>query len=141
MTTPSLDHVGLSVADLDAQAAWYGAALGLRSVLPFELAGLGVRGVFVVSDEGWALELLERSGSRAPAPAPDAASALLTHGYGHICLRVGDLDAAHTGLLAAGATEKMAPQASPEPGVRMSFVADPEGNLIELHDRSGPVTG
>jgi hypothetical protein len=33
----------------------------------------------------------------------------------------------------------MPPQAAPEPGVRMSFVSDPEGNLIELLDRAGPV--
>jgi hypothetical protein len=33
----------------------------------------------------------------------------------------------------------MAPQDAPEPGVRVSFVADPEGNLIELLDRTGPV--
>jgi hypothetical protein len=30
----------------------------------------------------------------------------------------------------------MTPRASPEPGVRMAFVADPEGNLIELIDRT-----
>jgi glyoxylase I family protein len=29
----------------------------------------------------------------------------------------------------------MAPQPSPEPGVRMSFLADPEGNLVELVQR------
>ena len=29
----------------------------------------------------------------------------------------------------------MPPQPSPEPGVRMSFLADPEGNLIELVER------
>jgi len=29
----------------------------------------------------------------------------------------------------------MPPCAAPEPGVRMAFVADPEGNLVELLDR------
>jgi hypothetical protein len=29
----------------------------------------------------------------------------------------------------------MSPSQSPEPGVRISFVSDPEGNLIELLDR------
>jgi predicted enzyme related to lactoylglutathione lyase len=29
----------------------------------------------------------------------------------------------------------MPPQPAPEPGVRMSFLADPEGNLIELVQR------
>ena len=30
----------------------------------------------------------------------------------------------------------MTPRPSPEPGVRMAFVADPEGNLVELLDRT-----
>jgi glyoxylase I family protein len=30
----------------------------------------------------------------------------------------------------------LAPAAAPEPYVRMAFVADPEGNLIELLDRT-----
>lgn len=134
-----LDHVGLSVADLDAQSAWYVHTFGLRASTPFEIAPLGLRGVFVVGDEGFALELLERAGSR-PGPRPrDSAEALLTQGYGHICLRVTDVDATHAGALANGALERMAPQGSPEPGVRMSFLADPEGNLIELLDRRGAV--
>jgi glyoxylase I family protein len=31
----------------------------------------------------------------------------------------------------------MPPCAAPEPGVQMAFVADPEGNLIELLHRPG----
>ena len=45
------------------------------------------------------------------------------------------LDEVHGRLLGLGAREVMAPQPSPEPGVRMSFLADPEGNLIELVER------
>jgi lactoylglutathione lyase len=136
-----LDHVGLSVADLDAQAEWYCRALGLRTSTPFEVAPLGLRGVFVVGDTGLAIELLERAGSAPGLQAPDTATALLTRGYGHICLRVTDVDATHAALLAAGASERMPPRESPEAGVRMSFVADPEGNLIELLDRATPVGG
>lgn len=134
----TFDHAGLSVADLDAQRDWYVAAFGLHPANPFELPTLGLRGVFVVSDEGWAIELLERTGSHPGLQAPDSATALLTRGYGHIALRVSDIDGTHAALLAAGASERMAPQASPEPGVWMSFVADPEGNLIELLDRATP---
>jgi lactoylglutathione lyase len=134
-----LDHVGLSVADLDAQAAWYTKALGLHISTPFEIPALGLRGIFVTDGTALTVELLEREGSRSGLQAADAPSAALTRGYGHICLRVRDVDATHKGLLAAGAFERMKPQNAPEPGVRMSFVADPEGNLIELLDRAGPV--
>ena len=134
-----LDHVGVSVADLDAQIAWYSRAFDLTEALPFEIAALGLRGVFLVGPDGLALELLERHGSKPGPRAPDQAAALLTQGYGHICLRVDDVDALHRRLLEAGAGERMAPQAAPEPGVRMSFVSDPEGNLIELVDRKTAV--
>lgn len=134
-----LDHVGISVADLDAQTQWYISALGMHTATPFRVAAIDVRGVFLVGDNGIVIELLERTGSRAGPQAPDIATSLLTRGYGHLCLRVTDVDATHAALLDAGADERMAPQQSPEPGVRMSFVADPEGNLIELLDRAGPV--
>ena len=39
-------------------------------------------------------------------------------------------------LVALSARAVMNPRPSPEPGVRMAFVADPEGNLLELLDRS-----
>lgn len=136
----SLDHIGLAVADLDAQTRWYANTLGLEIVSPFELTELGIRGVFVVDRaEQWAIELLHRDGSRPGLHAADPPEALLTHGYGHICLRVADVDATHARLLAAGAEDRMSPRAAPEPGVRMAFVADPEGHLIELLDRRGPV--
>lgn len=133
------DHVGLSVADLDRQAAWYCAAFDLHETTPFEVAPLGLRGTFVVGAPGLAIELLERQGSGPGIQAADQAEALLTRGYGHVCIRVEDVDATHARLLALGAGERMPPQAAPEPGVRMSFVSDPEGNLIELLDRAGPV--
>ena len=134
-----LDHIGLSVADLDGQAAWYSGAFGFMTSTPFEVAPLGLRGTFLIGDNGLAIELLERQGSRPGIQARDQAEALLTRGYGHICLRVDDVDTLHARLLEQGAGERMPPQPAPEPGVRMSFVSDPEGNLIELLDRAGPV--
>jgi len=137
-----LDHVGLSVADLDAQTAWYSSTLGLEPSSPFALDALGIRGVFLVDRQNqWAIELISRDGSEPGLQAPDPPTALLTQGYGHICLRVDDVDATYDRLLAAGATERMAPRAAPESGVSMAFVADHEGNLIELLDRPGPVGG
>ena len=133
-----IDHVGLSVKDLDAQTKWYCNNLDLRAVDPFVIPPISLRGVFVVGNDGFSIELLEREGSRPGLQAPDTATALLTRGYGHICIRVEDVEAWHERLLAAGATERMAPQDSPSVGVRMSFVADPEGNLIEIINRKGP---
>jgi len=134
-----LDHVGLSVADLGAQADWYSRALGLEQREPGGIPAVGLRVVFLVHPEhAWAIELLHRPGSQ---PTPRAASApehVLTQGYGHICLRVDDVDGMYEQLIAAGAASIMPPGESPVSGVRMAFVADPEGNFIEMLDRPGP---
>ena len=52
-----------------------------------------------------------------------------------------DLDDAYDRAVARGARPVMAPCPSPEPGVRMAFVADPEGNLVELLHRGAARPG
>jgi lactoylglutathione lyase len=133
----TFDHVGISVADLGTAADWYCAALGLAREFEFEVPQAALRGAMLLSPAGYRVELLERAGSAAAGPAPAGPDeAALQRGYGHMCLDVADVDAAHARLLAAGAADRMPPRAAPEPGVRMAFVADPEGNLIELIDRT-----
>jgi lactoylglutathione lyase len=131
------DHVGISVADLGAATDWYCRALDLQPEFEFGLPHLAMRGVMLLSRTGYRIELLERAGSAPAGPAPsDPDEAALRRGYGHMCLDIPDVDAAHAALIAIGAADQMPPRASPEPGVRMAFVADPEGNLIELIDRT-----
>ena len=131
------DHVGISVADLGKAADWYCGALGLAREFEFDVPHVGLHGAMLLSPSGYRVELLERDGSARHDPPPGSPDeAALRCGYGHMCLDVPDVDAAHAWLLAAGAADRMTPRASPEPGVRMAFVADPEGNLIELIDRT-----
>ena len=94
------------------------------------------RGVMLRSPEGHRLELLCRDGNGPGLQAADPVEAALTRGFGHVAFDVPDVDRAYDALLTAGATDRMSPRPSPEPGVRMAYVADPEGNLIELLDRS-----
>ena len=134
--TAIFDHVGLTVGDLDAAVDWYGRALELCEEFRFELPAFGFRAVMMIGATRYRIELIERAGSR-PGPRPaNPVDAALTRGYGHICLDVEDVDVAYAKLLAVGAEDRMSPRPSPEPGVRMAFVADPEGNLIELLDRA-----
>jgi len=130
------DHVGLNVADLEAMTAWYVDALELEVEFEFALDHLDFRGVMLHSTAGHRIELLSRVGSVAGLQAPNPVEAALTRGFGHVAFDVPDVDAAYDGLLAAGATDRMSPRPSPEPGVRMAYVADPEGNLLELLDRT-----
>ncbi|MFJ9380725.1 VOC family protein [Streptomyces sp. NPDC101455] len=129
------DHVGISVPDLEAATAWYRAALDLTAAPVFSVPGTDLRGVMLLHDGGFRIELLHRPGARPGLRAGTALAAAGTLGIGHLCLCVEDVDAAYARLVAAGARDSMPPQAAPRPGARMAFVADPYGNLIELLDR------
>ncbi|GAA5026759.1 VOC family protein [Microbacterium fluvii] len=136
----ALDHVGLSVADLDAQAAWYADALGLVPTPAMSNPAIGVRTQYLVDPEdGWAIELLERVGSNPGLQASSPTEAILTRGYGHLCLRVADVAARFAALVAGGARVISAPGPSPMSGLILAYVADPEGNLIEVIERPVPL--
>jgi len=89
------DHVGLSVADLDAAVA--------------------LEGVMLIHESGWRFELLSRGGARPGIAATNLAEAALTLGYGHFALEVSSARSAYDDLLAAGATDAMSPRPSPDP--------------------------
>lgn len=124
-------HVGVSVSDLDASKKWYADVLGMTEGYAFEIPPFGVRGCFMAG-YGTRVELMERAGSAGGIGGHQPPAALLTRGYGHIAFATSDLDADYAEIAARGATRVWDPRPSPEPGVRMAFVADIDGNLIEL---------
>ena len=134
--TGRFDHVGLTVGDLPAMTAWYCAALKLEVEFEFALSHVEFKGVMLRSPEGYRVELLWRPENSLGLQAANPVEAALTRGFGHLALDVPDVDVASAALLAAGATDRMSPRPSPEPGVRMAYVADPEGNLLEVLDRT-----
>jgi lactoylglutathione lyase len=127
-----LHHAGLSVPDLERSLTWYCAALGLRPGFRFEVPPIGLRGAFALGDDDRGVELLEQVGSAPGVAKTDPPSANAVHGHNHVCFQVDDLDTAHARLIACGAVDVWGPRDSPEPGVRMAYVTDPDGNLIEL---------
>jgi lactoylglutathione lyase len=130
------DHVGLAVADLAAEASWFCEVFGLvpELALRVELMDLSIR-MLIHPGFGYRVELLHRPGSAAGGRPGTPAEAALRDGYGHVAFDVTDLEAAYERAVARGARPVMPPCPSPEPGVRMAFVADPEGNLVELLHR------
>ncbi|MFE2431045.1 VOC family protein [Streptomyces sp. NPDC059373] len=139
MTVVRFDHVGISVPDLEAAIAWYCEALQLTAAPVFAIPGTDLRGVMLLHESGYRIELMHRPSALPGLAAGSALEAAGTLGFGHICLCVDsadEVDAEFARLIAAGATVRMAPQAAPRAGARMAFVADPYGNLIELIDRA-----
>src|ERR1700677_2708830 len=131
-----INHVGLAVADLGAAAVGVCDGVGLVQELTLRVDAIDLSiAMLIHPSHGYRLELLHRPGSAADGKPGNPAQAALREGYGHVAFDVTDLDAGYDRALARGARPVMPPGPSPEPGVRMAFVADPEGNLIELLHR------
>lgn len=132
-TTARIHHVSLSVADLDAQQAWYDTAFGLDTVEErLELPEAGIRTLVLSDAAGLRLEFVQRPGSTPSAPGdPFAATAVQT--FTHLALQVPDLDAAFDRLTGeCGAPVISPPAPGVTEGMRYAYVSDPEGNLLEL---------
>ena len=129
--TITAHHVGLTVADIDRSQAWYAKALGFELQLGFELPG-GVRGAMLQTAGGARIELFEVPGAAEGMSWADPPTAMKERGFGHVAFETADLDAAHAQAIDAGAAPVWKPRQSPEPGRRMAFIHDPDGNLIEL---------
>jgi lactoylglutathione lyase len=131
MQPSRIHHVGSPVSDLDLSVAWYREALGLTHE-----AAAGVPGgvAFMVAPTGERLELLAVDPQNSAWDDPILA---LRAGVGHTAWTVDDCDAAHARAVEAGGRSVWTPRDTREPGLRIVFVADPDGNLVELLSRDG----
>jgi len=141
MTAPApevlrFDHVGASVADLDRSARFYGDVLGFTTVEhAFTLPGHDIRGVVLINPAGVRVELFERQGS-VPGRAGHPTEGALTRGWFQFGLAVTDLRATYARVVAAGATPVFEPRVAPDGKTLFAFVGDPDGNLVELLQRT-----
>jgi glyoxylase I family protein len=132
----SIDHVGVDVNDLPAQIDFYRRAFDLEIFVEGDVPEYNFRAAMLVSPTGWHLELFKRDGA-APRPVPDDPDG--QHdvlGLSHVCFAVNDLEAALDRLVSFGAAMRLPP--IPYPGMpewRLAYLADPEGNLVELISR------
>lgn len=113
---PTLDHIGIAVADVEQAIAFYRDALGLTIEAPEEVPTQRVRARFIPVGDA-ALELLEATADDSPI-----AKFVAKRGPGihHITLRVPDIRAALAALQARGV--RLVDEA-PRPGAHGSLVA------------------
>lgn len=130
----ALDHVAITVSDMDRSLAFYRGLLGCE-----------VLGQLVLDEGTFKLVYLRRGAAylelfahRAPAgsgaegaSAADANAAAPPTGFQHVAFHATDVDAAAATLEAAGVPFDQPPRDAPG-GVRLAFVRDPDGNLVEL---------
>jgi methylmalonyl-CoA/ethylmalonyl-CoA epimerase len=129
-----LEHVAISVSDLDRAVAWYAAAFGFDEVARSGKPALQVRAALLRLG-GNLLELFE---PYEPLPLPDGEDTLHTAlrrlGTKHIAIAVDDIHEAYAHLQSIGAefdTEVTAGSTS-----CFFFCKDPDGILIEVIQRT-----
>lgn len=140
MTAPSnLDDVEVDVTDLGGMAAWCSAALDLTVDFDF-------------TTDAIARWHHARERRRLPAPTSSQAEQLgwptRRHTRGrcphtlivYTALNVDSVDGSYTKPLDPARRRAWQPQSSQEPGIPTAFVADPDGDLIELHRSSTSTT-
>ena len=131
-------HVTVRVSDMERALTFYRDGLGLRVIFDVRLDGAGLEavtgsagargrmvGLLVPGAGRVAIELL---GFESPKSGPPPQGRFT--GYSNISLSVDDLDAAYDACAARGLRPLQKPVEVG--GVRMFFLADPDGTPIEL---------
>ena len=120
-------HVATRTRDLDAAIAFY-AALGMKEMRRSELEKGKATLVFIAPPEGnFAIELVYNWGKDDGYEGGER--------FGHFAFDVEDIDAVLPGIVAAGGTVQREPYLLEGTGPRIAFVADPDGNQVELIQR------
>jgi catechol 2,3-dioxygenase-like lactoylglutathione lyase family enzyme len=134
-----LDHAALIVASPDAAREFYVGVLGLPEIPrppTFTFPGLWVQ----VGDRQ--LHLIgEAEAGRTRETHPGYSESELSTGYAsHFAIEVDDLDGFLTGVRARGGVVVGGPRPRGD-GVMQAYVADPDGNVVELMQSGVEVTG
>ncbi|HTN14511.1 MAG TPA: VOC family protein [Sphingomonadaceae bacterium] len=129
---PELGHwmVAISVADMDAETAFYVDKLGFRVELDTTFGpGIPVRWLVSGNER---IELLKikdsQPGPQKPAPPGHAA----VQGFSQITLSTTDIEATRAALAAKGLTPALDITEVAPLGVKVMYYTDPEGNAVEI---------
>ncbi len=123
-TGPRLGHVAFRAQDLERSIRWYEKAFGAREAFRASREDGSPQLVYLELAPGQFVELFPDG--RNPIEEPPEPI-----GYAHTCLVVDDLTATLAHLAALGITPVTPPRTG-RAGQRLAFIADPDGNRIEL---------
>lgn len=132
-----LDHVSITVKDLDRSCRFYREAFGLADGAGWERKPQGLRSRLLVSREGAGLELVGARGMKPDLNRRERngfADVVVQEGFTHISFSVDDMEGAIARVVRLGGRVIEVPRA----GITVksfAFVEDPDGIAIELVER------
>jgi lactoylglutathione lyase len=120
-----LGHVAIRVADVDRCLAFYAGKLGLLEMFRLHRDDGRLWLLYLRITDTQYLEVFPDAAAGSRAPEETA------NGLNHLCLTVGDIEAAVRRLEAAGIPLHR-PLKQGADGNRQAWILDPDGNRIEL---------
>lgn len=140
-----MNHVGISVANLERAIAFYRDAFGMELATEFDFGGpqfssvMGLEGatgrIGVVRKGGLMLELFEFAN---PKPqAKDDAYPVSDHGISHFGVDVEDIEGVYARLVAQGVRFHCPVTTFPS-GMKATYGRDMDGNVFELLEMGPP---
>ena len=118
------NHVAFRVRDFEASIAWYAKAFGATEAFRANKDDGSPQLVYLELAQGQFIELFPDGKNPIEQPKDPI-------GYGHFCVTVADLEAALAHLKSLGVEPTMTPRTG-RAGQKLTFIADPDGNRIEL---------
>ena len=126
----SIEHVAIRCRDLEASIEYYRRMFNSRVILRRNLAG-SRRIVFLQIGEDM-MELMDYGSGREPVDPREH------YGVHHIGIKTDNFEVTYRDLKAKGA-DFLGDPFEPTPGVRLAFLRDPNGAVIELAQRDPKV--
>ncbi|MEM6692955.1 MAG: VOC family protein [Planctomycetota bacterium] len=136
-----VDHVMINVSDFERSVKWYGEKLGFKETVRWTVDGLYDTDLAYLRRGNFLIELVSSPTTDATTslpPATDFSTHFAQRGITHLCFKVRDVDATLTELNKKGIPTFSPAIDFPALNVRVGFIQDPDGNVIEF---KGPTTG
>jgi methylmalonyl-CoA/ethylmalonyl-CoA epimerase len=127
------DHIMISTSDYQGTVDWYRSVLGFEVVREWDIDGYPEVDVGYIAANGFMIEVVGTPKEfQSEKVAPDVFTAMSDRGYVHIAFTSADVDAVAAELLSRGVALELSPTNFDAAGVRLLFIRDNNGNLIEI---------
>lgn len=133
LKTMQIDHVGINVSNYEETIQWYRDKLDAKVEREWTIAGFPDLKLAYLNVYGFRVEIISSTRGQAGMPiAQNFEDLVRTTGIGHFCFRVDDVDAVLAELNRRDVSTFIELGDYPDAGVRLCFVKDNNGNLLEF---------